>query len=433
MSETPSLPVAARTWLTIGLLSFGGPAGQIAVMHRVIVEERRWVSEERFLRALNLCTLLPGPEAQQLVTWLGWSQHGLVGGLVSGGLFVLPGALVMLGLSAAYAAWHTLPWMGGVFFGIKAAVLALVAEALLRVGRRALVKPMDRAMTALSFLAIALLGAPYPAVVALAGLAGARWPERFGRPAASNEEGAPSTWPSWRRSLGLLVVGLLLWWAPVGALAASLGPEHPFTRLGLFFSQAAVVTFGGAYAVLAYMAQHVVHDMGWLSAGQMVDGLGLAETTPGPLILVVQFVGFMTGFQRPAPLEPWSAGLFASALVLWVTFVPSFLWIFVCAPYVDAIGRSRRLRGALAAITGAVVGVIASLSLWFALHVCFRETTLVHLGWHELEVPVLKSADPVAILAAALALVATFRWHVGLARLLGGAALLGALWGLLHG
>ena len=431
MNPRVSLSQAAWTWLRIGLLSFGGPAGQIAVMHRIVVEEKRWVSEERFLRALNCCTLLPGPEAQQLVTWLGWSQHGMLGGLVSGGLFVLPGALVMLGLSAAYAAWHTVPVMSGVFFGINAAVVALVAEALIRISRRALIGHTARLLAVASFLAIFLLNVPFPAVVLGAGLIGARWPERVARPGSSDPEQRDARWPSLRRTLGVLAVGLILWWAPLGLLAGILGREHLFTQLGLFFSQAAVVTFGGAYAVLAYMAQHVVQDMGWISAGAMVDGLGLAETTPGPLILVVQFVAFNAAFQHPGPLGPWGAGLLGSAVALWVTFAPSFLWIFLGAPVVDAIAQVKRLQGALGAITAAVVGVIASLSLWFTLHVVFRELAPVELLGRALTRPVWSSVDPLAVAGVVLALLFTFRWHVGLAWLLGGAALLGALSGVL--
>lgn len=425
MSAPPTFAEAARTWLKVGLLSFGGPAGQIAVMHRLIVDEKGWVPEDRFLRALNYCMLLPGPEAQQLATYLGWLLHGTRGGLVAGGLFVLPGALFMGVLCAIYAAFHQLPLFAGALYGVKAAVVAIVAQALLRVGKRALSGRATRGVAVLAFAVLALDLLPFPAVVLGAGLLGASRPEIFAPKVA--EAPALSSRPRLSRTLGVLALGLGLWWAPVLAAQAWLGPDHVLTRLGRFFAEAAVVTFGGAYAVLAWMADHVVQDQGWLTAGQMMDGLGLAETTPGPLILVVQFVGFLAAYQQPDPFSPWGAGLLASALVLWVTFCPSFLWIFLGAPYVEALSGARRLQGALGAITASVVGVIANLSLWFALHVVFRTVGELALGPARLPVPVWRSLDPAALLLTAGALIAVFRYKLGMVGLLAGASVLGVL------
>lgn len=408
--STPTFSEAARTWLKVGLLSFGGPAGQIAVMNRLIVEEKRWVPEDRFLRALNYCMLLPGPEAQQLATYLGWLLHGTRGGLVAGGLFVLPGALFMAGLCAIYVTLHHLPLVDGAFYGIKAAVVAIVAEALLRVWKKAIRGRETVAVALAAFLLLRLDLLPFPAVVLGAALAGALLPSRFAKPGPPPPAGAAT--PSWGRALRVLALGLALWWAPVLASHVLLGPDHLLTRLGRFFGEAAVVTFGGAYALLAWLADHVVQEQGWLTAGQMMDGLGLAETTPGPLILVVQYVGFLAAWQQPAPFTPWVAALLASALVLWVTFTPSFLWIFLGAPYVEALSGLRRLQGALGAITASVVGVVASLSLWFALHVVLPQPG---------------RPDWVALALTMGALVATFRFRLGMVQLLLGASILGAL------
>ena len=373
----PSLRQLFAAFAQIGFLSFGGPAGQIALMHREIVDERGWVEEGAFLRALNLCHLLPGPEAQQLATWIGWKLHGLRGGLTAGLLFVMPGAAVMLALSLIYVAAAGLGWFAALFLGIKAAVLAIVAQALIRVGKRALGTRFKLGLAACAFLALTLIDAPFPLVILLAGIIGALvgrtrpgWLGAHHVPAD-----APPTGPGRRHlarsTLATIAVWLAIWAAPMALIAATLGTDHVLWTIGAFFSQLAVVTFGGAYAVLAYMAQEAVGGFGWLAAGEMADGLGLAETTPGPLIMVTQFVGFLAAFRDAAPFTPLMAGVLGAALTTWVTFAPCFLWIFACAPWMDRLERMPALQSALAAITAAVVGVIANLAVWFALHVLF--------------------------------------------------------------
>jgi chromate transporter len=379
MLHTPAHPSFAqlvRTFTRIGFLSFGGPAGQIALMHREIVDERGWVEEGAYLRALNLCHLLPGPEAQQLATWIGWRLHGLRGGLAAGALFVAPGAVVMLALSLLYVAAAGLGWFAALFLGIKAAVLAIVAQAVIRVGRRALEGSAERALAFAAFAALTLADAPFPLVIAVAGVVGAvvaaarpAWLGAHAAPAA--ERASDNGGRLALRTARTVAVWLAIWAAPLLVVAATLGTEHVLWRVGVFFSQLAVVTFGGAYAVLAYMAQEAVTGLGWLTAGEMADGLGLAETTPGPLIMVTQFVGFLAGYRDAAPFTPLAAGVLAAGLTTWVTFAPCFLWIFACAPWMERLERSERLQGALAAITAAVVGVIANLAFWFAWHVLF--------------------------------------------------------------
>jgi chromate transporter len=430
---------ALGTWARIGCLGFGGPAGQIALMHRILVEEKRWISEARFLHALNYCMLLPGPEAQQLATYVGWLLHRTAGGLAAGVLFVLPGALVVLALSVVYAQYHALPWVAALFAGLKPAVLAVVVEAVLRIGRRALRSRLLIALAALAFLAIFALQVPFPAIVAGAaaiGFAAARlrpaWlPEprsdAAGDGAADHAVAAPHTQPSRARALRTLAVWLPLWLVPVAGLHALLGPDAVFSRIALFFSQAAVVTFGGAYAVLAYLAQAAVDTYGWLAPGEMLDGLGLAETTPGPLILVTQFVGFLAAHRHPGGLDPLAAGVLGAVLTTWVTFVPCFLWIFLGAPYMEALRGRRSLDSALAAITAAVVGVVLNLALWFALHVVFRAHAPVRWGPLELLVPELASLDPLSLAIAGAALVAMLRFHVGMLPTLGASALLGVV------
>lgn len=377
VAARPSLAELVRAFGKIGVLSFGGPAGQIALMHREVVDERGWVEEGAYLRALNLCHLLPGPEAQQLATWIGWKLHGLRGGLAAGLLFVIPGAAVMLALSLIYVAAAGLGWFAALFLGIKAAVLAIVAQALLRVGKRALGTRFKLGLAALAFVVLTLLDAPFPLVILLAGVVGAlvgrTRPEWLGAHQVSTV--APPSGPG-RRSLVrstlvTIAVWLAIWAAPMVLIAATLGTGHVLWTIGAFFSQLAVVTFGGAYAVLAYMAQEAVGGFGWLTAGEMADGLGLAETTPGPLIMVTQFVGFLAAFRDAAPLSPLVAGILGAALTTWVTFAPCFLWIFACAPWMDRLERMPALQSALAAVTAAVVGVIANLAAWFALHVLF--------------------------------------------------------------
>ncbi|MBW7835667.1 MAG: chromate efflux transporter [Sphingomonadales bacterium] len=404
---TPSIPTfaeALKVWLKIGLLSFGGPAGQIALMHRTLVDEKRWIGEGRFLHALNFCMLLPGPEAQQLATYMGWLMHGWRGGIAAGALFVLPGAAVVLALAALYAYFGALPLAMAVFVGVKAAVLAIVIEALLRIARRALKAPFLWALAGASFVAIFALNVRFPVIVvgaALFGLAATR----FGwlKVVAEAEDGALIRPRTAAQTAGILIGGLALWFLPVAVCAVAAPPV--FTDISLFFSKLAVVTFGGAYAVLAYMAQAAVEGYQWLSAGEMLDGLGLAETTPGPLILVTEFVGFLAAFRDPGGLSPLFAGTLGALLTLWVTFVPSFLWIFLGAPYVERLYGNRALKAALAAITAAVVGVILNLAAWFALHVLFADLREWTWGPLRLLLPDMTTLQP---LAAALALVAAY-------------------------
>jgi chromate transporter len=426
-----TLGEAFRVWLRIGLLSFGGPAGQIALMHRMLVDERRWIGETRFLHALNYCMLLPGPEAQQLAVYVGWLMHRTVGGLVAGLLFVLPGAFGILALSAFYALYGGVGPVAALFFGLKAAVLAIVVQALVRVGRRALKGPAPLALAVLAFVAIFFLGVPFPLVVLAAGLVGLAagvsghpaFAAGAGHGAAAGladrdsllGEGTPAH-ARVDRGWAIRVGGacLLLWALPVVGLLLAYGRGHVLTEMALFFSKMAVVTFGGAYAVLAYVAQQAVEVHGWLAPGEMLDGLGLAETTPGPLILVLQFVGFLGAFRGGTGLPPLLAGALGAALTTWVTFAPCFLWIFLGAPFVEALRGNRALGSALSAITAAVVGVIANLALWFALHVVFREVAELRWGPLSPPLPVLSSIDPAAALLSLGALVAVLRFGAGM-------------------
>ncbi|MFH5923371.1 chromate efflux transporter [Roseomonas xinghualingensis] len=428
----PSFAEAFRVWLKIGLLSFGGPAGQIALMHREVVDERRWVSDARFLHALNFCTLLPGPEAQQLATYLGWLLHGVRGGIAAGALFVLPGVAVMLALSILYATLGQVPAVAALFFGLKCAVLVLVVEALLRVARRALQTKTAWALAAAAFLALYAFGLPFPAVVLAAALIGYAAPDAFrGGNHGQAQNGPPAlldavlaadpTRPArfaakaWRAGWAALA----LWLLPVAALALLGGGV--FADIAWFFSKMAVVTVGGAYAVLAYVAQEAVQGYGWLTADQMLVGLGLAETTPGPLILVLQFVGFLAGY-GPGGLA-WAIP--ASLLTVWVTFAPCFAFIFLGAPYVERLHSNRALTGALAAVTAAVVGVIANLALWFGLRVLFGEVRQLHAGPITLDMPVPASLDSLALALAALAAACLFALRLSLLRTLGITAALG--------
>ncbi|MGQ0614839.1 MAG: chromate efflux transporter [Planctomycetaceae bacterium] len=401
---------AFRAFVRIGLMSFGGPAGQIAVMHRVLVEEKRWLSEERFLHALNFCMLLPGPEAQQLATYSGWLLHRTLGGLVAGIVFILPGFLSILALSVLYAGWHDLRAVEGIFFGLKPAVLAVVVEALLRIGRRALRTRGRLSLAAAAFLAIFFFEVPFPLIVLGAGFCGWIGSRRDAAPLAE-PLGAR---PSWLRTLVVAVVGVAVWLAPVALLAAFRGGGSVFTQQAVFFSKAAVVTFGGAYAVLSYVAQQAVEVYGWLNPREMLDGLGMAESTPGPLIQVVQFVGFIGAYRSPEELDPMTAGLWASLLVTWVTFAPSFLWIFLGAPYVEALRGHRALSGALGAITAAVVGVILNLAVWFALHTLFADVTELRGLGARLLLPRWGTLDPRALFIAAGAMLLLFRFKLGM-------------------
>ena len=416
--SSPSFAEAVRAYARIGCLSFGGPAGQIALMHHEFVDERRWVDEATFLHALNFCHLLPGPEAQQLATWIGWRLHGFRGGLVAGLLFIIPGALVMLGLSALYVMAAGLDWFAALFLGIKAAVLAIVVQALLRIAARALKTPLQRGIAIASFVGIAILTLPFPLVILaalLTGWAAGRWrPDWLKLAPVKGAPLAPAR-SAWRQSLSAVLLWGVIWAAPMLLILVTLGQEHVLWDIGAFFSQLAVVTFGGAYAVLAYMAQEAVSGFGWLRPGEMADGLGLAETTPGPLILVTQFVGFLAAYRDAAPFTPFIAALLGAGLTLWVTFAPCFLWIFAFAPWIDRLERAAGLKGALAAVTAAVVGVIANLSLWFALHVLFRRLEPSDWGF---DIPVLSSIDLPAVAIAILAALLLFRFRVGIIPLL---------------
>ncbi len=444
---TVSFGEALRVWIKVAIYSFGGPAGQIAVMHRLLVEEKRWVSENRFLHALNYTMLLPGPEAQQLAIYIGWLLHGYRGGLVAGLLFILPGFLSILALSVLYAGFQEVTLVEALFYGLKPAVMAIVVEAVIRIGRRALKNRVMVGIAALAFLAIFFLEIPFPLIVVTAGLigygGGKIWPQTFyvikghSTPAEGGEAtvitdlAAQRPRPSLRQSLTVLAIHLLLWLGPLLLIDAIFGREHILMVEGVFFSQAAVVTFGGAYAVLAYIAQQAVEVFGWLRPGEMLDGLGMAETTPGPLIQVVQFVGFMGAYRNPAPFSPMTAGILGSLVTTWVTFVPCFLWIFLGAPYIESLRGNRSLSTALSAITAAVVGVILNLAVWFSLHVLFAQIDEVYVFGARILVPVWDSVDLAALIISVAAFVALLRLHIGMFPVLIGSAAAGLLYYLL--
>jgi chromate transporter len=434
-----------RAWFRISLQTFGGPAGQIAVMHRTLVDELRWIGERRFLHALNYCMLLPGPEAQQLAIYVGWLLNGTVGGLIAGTLFVLPGFLSIMALSAVYAGLGDTVAIEALFAGVAPAVLAIVASAVVRVASRSLRNGVLIGIAVAAFVALALFRLPFPIVVAAAaavGFTGGRiWPERFrggghgatadgGPPPVISDDALHEADASWRRAAKVLAVGVIAWAAPVAVIAAVFGTGSVFVDQGLFFSGTAVVTFGGAYAVLAYVAQRAVYTYGWLAPGEMVRGLAMAETTPGPLIMVVQFVAFMGGYRDPGSLDPWVAAVLSACLVTWVTFVPCFLWIFLGAPYIEALRGNARLSAALTAITAAVVGVIANLALFFAVHTVFGT---VHDGRQygpiQVDVPVWSTINLRALAVSALAFWLTFRRKLSLLPTLGICAVVG---GSLH-
>ncbi|OLB72543.1 MAG: chromate transporter [Alphaproteobacteria bacterium 13_2_20CM_2_64_7] len=391
-----SLREAFWTWLRVAGLSFGGPAGQIAVMHRILVEEKRWVSEQRFLHALNYCMLLPGPEAQQLATYIGWLMHRTLGGIMAGGLFVLPGVIAIMALSYVYAAWGSVPVIVALFFGLKAAVLAIVLEAGFRIGRRALKNRVMIGLAALAFIGPG--GTGKPAVV----------------DAMLGEEIPEHARPTVPRALGVSAIWLALWLVPVIALLLTLGSANVFSQIAVFFSKMAVVTFGGAYAVLAYVAQQAVENYHWLKPGEMLDGLGMAETTPGPLIMVLQFVGFMAAYRDPGLLAPMVAGTLGGLLATWVTFTPCFLWIFLGAPFIERLRGNKALNGALSSITAAVVGVVLNLAIWFAIHTVFRETVPVRAFPLSFDAPNFVTVDPWALALSTAAAIAIFRFKVGM-------------------
>jgi chromate transporter len=416
---------ALRVWLRVAMLSFGGPLGQIAVMHRIIVQERRWISEGRFLHALNYCHLLPGPEAQQLATYIGWLMHRTPGGLTAGVLFVVPGVIALMALSWIYVIWGSVSFVAGLFFGLKAAVLAVVIEAVLRVGRRALTSRLAVVIAAAAFAALFFFAVPFPVVVLVAATTGFA-AHRLGYTVVGNagdgkhddnllgEQIPEHAKPDTARAMRVVATWLPLWLGPVVLLLVFLGADNVFSRLAVFFSEVAVVNFGGAYAVLAYVAQQAVDNYHWLRPGEMLAGLGLAETTPGPLIMVVQYVGFLAGYRAPGIVPALLAGTLAGLLVTWVTFAPCFLWIFLGAPYVEALRGVRELSAALSAVTAAVVGVILNLAVWFGVHIVFSETIPWRHWGLALDLPVLASLDVVATIIAIAAALALFRFKVGI-------------------
>ncbi len=447
-SHGVSFAEGMRTWAKIGMLSFGGPAGQIAVMHRILVDEKRWISEDRFLHALNYCMLLPGPEAQQLACYIGWLLHRTLGGIVAGAFFVLPGFISILGLSLAYVAYSDTAVERALLYGLKPAIIAIVAAAVMRVGRRALKNRIMIVIAVVAFMAVFVLGVPFPLIIggaAAIGLLGGRLrPDLFvvskGHGAASASTAAAQpviaddalahAKPSWGHALRTLTLWLVLWWAPVLALLAILGPHNVFTREGLFFSEAAVVTFGGAYAVLAFLAQQAVQVYHWVSVHEMMDGLGMAETTPGPLIMVTQFVGFMGAYREPGGLNPYAAATMASVLVTWVTFMPSYLYIFLGAPWIEHLRGNQRLNAMLSAITAAVVGVILNLACWFALRTLFAEVIDHQVGPLHMSVPTWSTIDWGALVLSAGACVAMLRFGVGMIWTLAVCLALGMGWSL---
>ncbi len=434
---------ATRVWGLVALNSFGGPAGQIAVMHRYLIEDRRWFSEKRFLHSLNYCMLLPGPEAQQLATYFGWLLHGTRGGLIAGGLFVLPGFIAIMILSVLYAGFGDVTAVEAIFYGIKPAVMAIVAAAVVRIGSRALKNHTMYTIAATAFVAIFFLDIPFPLIIAGAALVGylggQRWPDVFNvirghtaddtddEPTRVSDDDQPGK-PSARRSVKVLGIGLILWFTPIIALAIWTGRDSIWVQQGTFFSTAAVVTFGGAYSVLAYLAQQAVQTYGWLLPGEMLDGLGMAETTPGPLIQVVQFVGFMGAYRADLGIDPMLAGVLGAILTTWVTFVPCFLWIFLGAPYIEYLRGNKSLSTALSGITAAVVGVILNLAVWFALHVIFERVDEVRLNGLRLYIPDVTTLDVASLVIAVAAFVALFRFKLGMIPTLFLSALVGLVY-----
>lgn len=444
-----SFKEAFWVWLRIAALSFGGPAGQIAVMHRIIVDEKRWIGEGRFLHALNYCMLLPGPEAQQLAIYIGWLLHRTAGGLVAGILFVFPGFLAILGLSYIYVVFGNVAAVSGLFFGLKCAVLAVVVQAVFRIGGRALKNPAMVAIAAAAFVGIFLFHVPFPLIIAMAaviGFIGTKSGSAFFSPGGGHKAGSgpilldadsalgehtpEHAKPNLRWSLRISGTLLALWLVPVISIYLMRGWDDVFTQIGVFFSQMAVVTFGGAYAVLAYVAQEAVQHYGWLKPGEMLDGLGMAETTPGPLIMVVQFVGFLGGYRDPGDMNPLVAATLAAVLTTWVTFVPCFLWIFLGAPFIEKLRGNAALSGAMAAITAAVVGVILNLAIWFGLHVLFAEVQVLRFGAFWVELPVLGSIAVPSLILSLAAVLAIFRLKLSVIMTLMACAVAGMIWKL---
>lgn len=441
---------AFRVWARVAALSFGGPAGQIAVMHRIIVEEKRWIGEDRFLHALNYCMLLPGPEAHQLAIYIGWLLHKTRGGLVAGILFVLPGFLSILILSLTYVAFGHVTAIAGFLFGLKAAVLTVVIQAVLRIGQRALRNNALIAIAVSAFLAIFLFSFPFPLIVAMAGTIGliaahfgsTSFQTGGGHKRAANAladkdsvigENTPDhATPNLRWSISISLVFLSLWLGPVLALYIGLGPQNVFSQIAIFFSKMAMVTFGGAYAVLSYVAQEAVQRFGWVTAGEMLDGLGMAETTPGPLIQVVQFVGFLGAYRSPGDLNPYMAATLAAVLTTWVTFLPCFLWIFLGAPFIETLRGNKAISAALTAITASVVGVIMNLAIWFAMHVLFQEVVKHQYDWIGVWSPVWDTLNVPALVLTVASLIAAFVLRMKMIPLLLLSSLAGLAWYVLH-
>jgi len=420
----PAFSQAFRFWLKLGFISFGGPTGQIAIMHSELVEKRRWVSEDRFLQALNYCMLLPGPEATQLATYIGWLLHRTLGGVVAGVLFVLPSIVILWFLSFVYVRFGSVPWIASIFYGLKPAVMAIVAVAVIRLGRKALRNSVMWSIAGAAFIALFFLHAPFPVVLvgaALIGLtAGRIWKEYFGvsGPQVEADPLATHAPPSVGRALRVIGVCLTLWWLPMLIIALWLGTDHTLFREGLFFSKAAMVTFGGAYAVLPYVSQQAVEHYHWLNTGQMLDGLGLAETTPGPLIMVLEFVGFLGAWNHPGNLPPLLAATLGALITVWTTFVPCFLWIFVGAPHIEQLRTTSFLTPALSAITAAVVGVILNLAVWFGIHVLF---------------PPGRAIDWFALAVSLIAFSGMLRWKWDIVPVVLGAGLLGLFYKMITG
>ena len=426
-SESPpgsgavSFREAATAWGRIAVHSFGGPAGQIAVIHRVVVEEKSWLTERSFLHALGYCMLLPGPEAQQLVTYVGWKLHGMRGGLAAGGLFILPGFISILALSLVYMRYGQSPIVEGIFYGVKPAVITIVVQALLRLRRRTVQGPLAMALAVAAFLDMFVFAVPFPIVVlaaALAGLVGFASASAVSGGTAADR--APEVPAAWRRSAVVTAASwLAIWLIPVAALALSLGTDHVLVDEATFFSRAAVVTFGGAYAVLTYVAEQATEVYAWLTPREMLDGLGLAESTPGPLIQVVQFVGFVGAYRNPGDVHPLVMGILGAVVTTWVTFAPCFLFIFAGAPFVESLQNRPRLQGALSGITAAVLGVVANLALWFAVHTIFRDTRTLSSGPLSLDAPVWSSFDPGAALICAVTATFALKYGGGMFAVLG--------------
>jgi chromate transporter len=448
--SAPSFREAFWVWVKVALNSFGGPVGQIAVMHRYLVEEKRWISESRFLHALNYCMLLPGPEAQQLAIYIGWLLHKIPGGIVAGALFVIPGFIAMLILSILYAGYQNLSIVQWLFFGLKPAVLAVVIEAVVRIGKRVLKNRLTVTLAGLSFVGIFFFDVPFPLIVvsaAIIGYVGGRVsPTLFevnqrdvtnSDPCDSpvldellDQQALEHVRPSASRAFAVAISWTIVWFGPIALILLFLGSESVYFQQATFFSKAAVVTFGGAYAVLAYVAQQAVENYAWLTPGEMLDGLGLAETTPGPLILVLPFVGFLAAFRNPGVLNPMFAGTLGAMLTTWATFVPCFLWVLVGGPYVEALRGNKSLNTAMSSITAAIVGVVLNLAVWFALHTVFGFLRDVHIFWGHLQIPVWSTINIPSLFIAVFAMLAIFRFKLSVIKTIGCSAMLGIVYHL---